>query len=79
PTLYSYTNPTTDQAFTAELPPEHPQMMCFQRGHEPVTSFGILGVLAAIFWFPVGIGCCLLDRRTTCARCGASLSTGLCD
>lgn len=29
------------------------------------------GVLAAIFWFPLGIGLCILDRSVTCKRCGA--------
>ena len=37
-----------------------------------------LGVLAAIVWFPIGIACCLLDRRVKCARCGMTLDEGLC-
>lgn len=36
------------------------------------------GVLAAIVWFPLGIGLCLLDRRVRCQRCGESLEDGLC-
>lgn len=36
------------------------------------------GILAAIFWFPLGIGCCMLDRKVECARCGMVLDEGLC-
>lgn len=35
------------------------------------------GVLAAIVWFPLGIGLCLLDRRVKCRRCGAILDGGI--
>ncbi|KAH9957332.1 hypothetical protein BC827DRAFT_1371278 [Russula dissimulans] len=38
----------------------------------------LLGVLAAIIWFPLGIGLCLLDRRVRCERCGESIEEGLC-
>ena len=38
----------------------------------------LTGVLAAIVWFPLGIGLCLLDRRVRCQRCGESLEDGLC-
>ena len=38
----------------------------------------ILGVIAAIVWFPLGIGLCLLDRRVQCKRCGESIEEGLC-
>jgi len=30
-----------------------------------------LGLIAAVVWFPLGIGLCLLDRTVTCKRCGA--------
>jgi hypothetical protein len=36
------------------------------------------GVLAAIVWFPLGIGLCLLDRRVRCQRCGESIEDGIC-
>jgi hypothetical protein len=36
------------------------------------------GVIAAIVWFPLGIGLCLLDRRVQCKRCGDSIEEGLC-
>jgi hypothetical protein len=35
-----------------------------------------VGVLAAVFWFPLGIGLCLLDRRVRCERCGYVLEDG---
>lgn len=36
------------------------------------------GILAAVFWFPLGIGLCLLDRRVKCGRCGAVIDEGIC-
>ncbi|EPT05023.1 hypothetical protein FOMPIDRAFT_1112837 [Fomitopsis schrenkii] len=78
-TVYNYVNPQTGEHIVSLLPPDHPQMECLQRGgHSPSTRFGILGVLAAIVWFPFGIACCLLDRRVKCARCGMTLDEGLC-
>ena len=44
--------------------------------NDELTAF--VGVLAAIVWFPIGIACCLLDRRVKCARCGMTLDEGLC-
>ena len=41
----------------------------------PIPRFS--GVLAAVFWFPLGIGLCLLDRRTRCTRCGLMIDNGL--
>ena len=41
--------------------------------------FVLLGVIAAIVWFPLGIGLCLLDRRVHCKRCGESIEDGLCN
>jgi Uncharacterized conserved protein (DUF2367) len=40
--------------------------------------FVLIGVIAAIVWFPLGIGLCLLDRRVQCKRCGESIEEGLC-
>ena len=34
------------------------------------------GIIAAIVWFPLGIGLCLLDRSVTCKRCGAIIKGG---
>lgn len=36
------------------------------------------GVLAAVFWFPLGVGLCLLDRQVKCRRCGAIVEPGIC-
>ena len=77
-TVYHYVNPLTNEQVTSLLPPTHPQMVCLQEGkHEREAHYGILGVMAAIFWFPLGVGLCLLDRRVKCKRCGMSISDGL--
>ncbi|KAH9949587.1 hypothetical protein B0H21DRAFT_727511 [Amylocystis lapponica] len=78
-TVYNYVNPITQEHVVSLLPPNHPQMICLQQGgHVPHTRFGLLGILAAIFWFPLGVGCCLLDRRVYCEQCGATLDEGVC-
>jgi hypothetical protein len=78
--VYHYVHPQTGHAITSLLPPQHPAMVCLQRGaHEPVARYGILGIIAAVLWFPLGVGLCLLDRRVKCARCGELVSGGLCD
>jgi hypothetical protein len=79
PTVYYYRNPRTNENVVSLLPPDHPEMICLQEGEHITTSkFGLLGILAAIFWFPLGIGICLLDRRVQCRRCGAVLSESMC-
>ncbi|KAH9929498.1 uncharacterized protein BXZ73DRAFT_102028 [Epithele typhae] len=77
--VYNYVNPRTGERVVSLLPPDHPQMVCLQEGgHVPATKYGLLGVLAAVFWFPLGIGLCLLDRKVYCKRCGMSIDEGLC-
>ncbi|KAG8759368.1 hypothetical protein FRC11_002030 [Ceratobasidium sp. 423] len=76
PTVYRYHNPQTGEVVSSLLPPDHPEMVCLQQGHIVQTRYGILGILAAIFWFPLGIGLCLLDKRTKCERCGLLISDG---
>ncbi|KAH7888896.1 hypothetical protein F5I97DRAFT_764089 [Phlebopus sp. FC_14] len=79
PTVYHYHNPATGEHLTSLLPPTHPEMICLQEGaHVTQTKFGILGILAAIVWFPLGIGLCLLDRQVKCKRCGLTIDSGLC-
>ncbi|KAG2128958.1 uncharacterized protein EDB93DRAFT_1095763 [Suillus bovinus] len=79
PTVYHYQNPLTGERIASLLPPDHPEMICLQQGaHVTETSFGILGILAAIVWFPLGVGLCLLDRRVKCKRCGAVIDNGIC-
>jgi len=36
------------------------------------------GILAAVFWFPLGLGLCLLDQEVRCSRCGVTLEDGIC-
>ena len=40
--------------------------------------FSVLGILAAVFWFPFGVGLCLLDRKVRCHRCGLIIEDGIC-
>lgn len=35
------------------------------------------GILAAVFWFPLGIGLALVDRRVKCSRCGVVIENGI--
>ncbi|KAG2132568.1 hypothetical protein BD769DRAFT_1666004 [Suillus cothurnatus] len=79
PTVYHYQNPLTGERIASLLPPNHPEMICLQEGqHVNETKFGILGILAAIVWFPLGIGLCLLDRKVKCKRCGMVIDNGVC-
>lgn len=79
PQMHYYENPMTGHVLASPLPPDHPEMQCLQAGGHVAgaTRWGILGVLAAVFWFPLGIGLCLLDRRVVCRRCGVILDGGL--
>ncbi|CAE6482739.1 unnamed protein product [Rhizoctonia solani] len=76
PTVFRYHNPHTGEVVSSLLPPDHPEMVCLQQGHIVKTRYGILGILAAVFWFPLGIGLCLLDKRTKCERCGLLIEDG---
>jgi len=79
PTVFHYTNPLTRERVASLLPPDHPEMICLQAGeHVPQTNYSLLGVLVAVFWFPLGIGLCLLDRRVRCTRCGLHIEDGIC-
>jgi len=79
PVVYHYRNPITQETVVSLLPPTHPEMICLQAGeHDTDTHYGILGILAAIFWFPLGVGVCLLDRRVKCKRCGQVIENGMC-
>ncbi|KAG9316770.1 hypothetical protein JVU11DRAFT_2832 [Chiua virens] len=79
PRVYHYQNPVTGEHLASLLPPDHPEMVCLQQGgHVSHTKFGILGIIAAIVWFPLGIGLCLLDRRVQCKRCGIVIDEGIC-
>ncbi|KAJ7346895.1 hypothetical protein DFH08DRAFT_869724 [Mycena albidolilacea] len=79
PVVYHYDNPITGEHVASLLPPNHPEMVCLQSGeHIPHTNYGLLGILAAVFWFPLGVGLCLLDRRVKCQRCGRTIEEGIC-
>ncbi|KAJ7163558.1 hypothetical protein C8R43DRAFT_989989 [Mycena crocata] len=79
PVVYHYNNPLTGEHVASLLPPTHPEMICLQAGeHIPHTNYGLLGILAAVFWFPLGVGLCLLDRRVKCGRCGRVIEEGAC-
>lgn len=73
-TVYHYIHPVTQQRVDSLLPPSHPEMQCLQHGHIPRTRFGVAGILAAIFWFPLGLGCLLIDKDTRCERCKKVIS-----
>lgn len=76
--LHHYQHPRSGHIVSTPLPPDHPEMICLQQGeHIRASRFGILGVLAAVFWFPLGIGLCLLDRRVFCKRCGRVIDDGI--
>ena len=67
-TVFNYVHPVTQQRITSLLPPDHPEMVCLQQGHERSSTFGLVGILAAIFWFPLGMACMLVDRKVRCTR-----------
>ncbi|KAL1704912.1 hypothetical protein EV121DRAFT_259127 [Schizophyllum commune] len=80
PQVYYYMDPQTGNQIASLLPPDHPEMICLREGqHVTKTSFGLLGIIAAVLWFPLGVGLCLVDRRTTCTRCGTVLHNGVCN
>ncbi|EJU04140.1 hypothetical protein DACRYDRAFT_20765 [Dacryopinax primogenitus] len=56
--------------------PADPRSICAQQGHIRSTTFGILGVLFAIVCFPIGLVCCVMDRREQCTRCGEIFYSG---
>ncbi|KAF8326516.1 uncharacterized protein EI90DRAFT_3069485 [Cantharellus anzutake] len=78
-TLYHFQNPETGDVVSTHLPPDHPAMICLQEGHHipGPTYWGIVGLLSAIVFFPVGMLCCLIDREVYCTRCGEMIHSGL--
>ncbi|KIY53094.1 hypothetical protein FISHEDRAFT_33850 [Fistulina hepatica ATCC 64428] len=73
PPVYYYVDRETGMQIASLLPPDDPQSVCLQQGHVTSTKFGLLGLLAAVFWFPLGIALCFIDRRVQCVRCKATL------
>ncbi|KAH9981207.1 hypothetical protein BGW80DRAFT_1269025 [Lactifluus volemus] len=46
---------------------------CASGEHEPTTSFGLCGIICAIFLFPIGLIFLCIDSEQKCARCGLRL------
>ncbi|KAF7428031.1 hypothetical protein PC9H_007250 [Pleurotus ostreatus] len=77
PPVHQYRGPNGEILYGL-LPPTHPEMICLQQGHDEKTHYGILGLLAAVFWFPLGIGLCMLDSKVKCKRCHKVIDEGIC-
>ncbi|KAF9501645.1 hypothetical protein BDN71DRAFT_1438231 [Pleurotus eryngii] len=77
PLVHQYRGPNGEILYGL-LPPNHPEMICLQQGHDGKTQYGVLGLLAAIFWFPLGIGLCMLDSKVKCRRCQKVIDEGIC-
>ncbi|TFK76282.1 hypothetical protein BDN72DRAFT_830832 [Pluteus cervinus] len=56
--------PPRSRRFRPMLPP------CEYGYHQPRVEFGLCGILAAIFCFPIGLLCLCLDTDRRCVRCG---------
>ncbi|KAF8797666.1 hypothetical protein BYT27DRAFT_7265414 [Phlegmacium glaucopus] len=46
---------------------------CLRGEHKRKTTFGVCGIIAAIFLFPFGLICLFADSHHKCDRCGLSL------
>ncbi|KAJ7072077.1 hypothetical protein C8F01DRAFT_1076263 [Mycena amicta] len=79
PVVFHYHNPRTGEHVASLLPPDHPEMVCLQRGeHEPQTSFSLLGYIMALLGSPLGSASACSIARVKCGRCGQVLQDGLC-
>ncbi|EJF63337.1 hypothetical protein BD309DRAFT_853676 [Dichomitus squalens] len=45
--------------------------LCAQGNHDVTTRYGMVGILTAIFCFPIGLLALLVDKERRCVRCGA--------
>ncbi|KAM5534993.1 hypothetical protein V8D89_011366 [Ganoderma adspersum] len=45
--------------------------MCANGNHDVVTKYGMVGILTAVFCFPIGLLALLVDKERRCVRCGA--------
>lgn len=67
PTVFNYLNPHTGETVVSLLPPNHPEMICLQTGHEKETQYGLLGQLAQYQYLCVGtLPHHYFCRRTRC-------------
>jgi len=46
---------------------------CAQGNHESRRHFGVIGILLAVFLFPIGLFCLGVDSERNCSRCGVRL------
>ncbi|KAF9546735.1 hypothetical protein CPC08DRAFT_715946 [Agrocybe pediades] len=46
---------------------------CARGEHQPTRKYGLVGIVAAIVFFPVGLLCLCVDREKSCKRCGRRL------
>ncbi|KAG8983111.1 hypothetical protein FRB94_006014, partial [Tulasnella sp. JGI-2019a] len=57
PAVYHYQDPKTGHIIASLLPPNHPESICLKAGeHIEQTSFGVVGLVSAFLWFPLGLG-----------------------
>ncbi|KAJ2930292.1 hypothetical protein H1R20_g6817, partial [Candolleomyces eurysporus] len=82
PTVYYYNNPVNggeDNIPATSIPPRD-GMLAGRRAcaTDELRDPGVIGILAAIFWFPLGIGLCLIDKKVKCSRCGITIDEGVC-
>ncbi|KAI1790166.1 hypothetical protein LXA43DRAFT_891576 [Ganoderma leucocontextum] len=45
--------------------------MCASGNHDVTTKYGMVGILTAVFCFPIGLLALLVDKERRCVRCGA--------
>lgn len=50
---------------------------CLLPNSELLLTCSLVGVMAAVFWFPLGIALCMVDRRSKCDRCGHVAADGI--
>ena len=63
--VYHYVNPNNGDQITSLLPPDHPEMVCLQRGsHVEETKFGLLGEF--LFLFPSSYPLCAVVLMRVC-------------
>ncbi len=62
-------DPHSKFGFLGKFPPHR---------YETFLMLPFVGIFAAVFWFPLGIGLCLLDRKVQCNRCGQVIDPGVC-
>lgn len=60
----------------AELGRQYQQQLyarCARGDHEVETKHGAMGIICAVFLFPIGLLCLFMDVKRKCTRCGIEL------